>query len=244
MEALIRKVKGAMTYPMVVFGVSMGATAFMLLFLIPRFAAMFSDFGGELPLPTKIVMGSPRSSAIPGSCSRSRIGLVVVPPLRGYRERTAHRGQAMLGVPILGTFSGKEPSPAREPWAPHLLGCPSSGLDITARTAGNKIIQEAIIATRGSIREGETIAAPLKQSKAFPPMVVQMIAVGEETGALDDMLNKIATFYDDEVNTAVETLTSIIEPVMIVVMGLLVGGMVVAMYMPMFARLRGGGWRQ
>jgi len=108
------------------------------------------------------------------------------------------------------------------------------GLEITAQTSGNKIIEEAIMATRGSIREGETIAQPLRQSKVFPPMVVQMIGIGEETGALDEMLNKIAAFYDDEVNTAVDTLTSVIEPIMIVVMGLLVGGMVVAMYMPMF----------
>jgi len=108
------------------------------------------------------------------------------------------------------------------------------GLEITAQTSGNKIIEEAIMETRGSIREGETISAPLKESKVFPPMVVQMIGVGEETGALDEMLNKIAAFYDDEVNTAVDTLTSIIEPLMIVVMGLIVGGMVVAMYMPMF----------
>jgi type IV pilus assembly protein PilC len=108
------------------------------------------------------------------------------------------------------------------------------GLEITAQTSGNKVIEEAIMETRGSIREGETIAAPLKQSKVFPPMVVSMISIGEETGALDEMLNKIAAFYDDEVNTAVETMTSVIEPLMIVVMGLVVGGMVVAMYMPMF----------
>jgi type IV pilus assembly protein PilC len=109
-----------------------------------------------------------------------------------------------------------------------------TALDITARTAGNKVIEAAIMATKGSIGEGETIAAPLKESRVFPPMVVQMIAVGEETGALDKMLDKIAAFYDDEVNVAVDTLTSVIEPLMIVVMGLLVGGMVVAMYLPMF----------
>ena len=109
-----------------------------------------------------------------------------------------------------------------------------SALDITARTAGNKVIEQAILMTKASIGEGETIAAPLKESKVFPPMVVQMISVGEETGALDKMLDKIANFYDEEVNVAVDTLTSIIEPIMIVVMGTLVGGMVVAMYMPMF----------
>jgi type IV pilus assembly protein PilC len=109
-----------------------------------------------------------------------------------------------------------------------------AGLEITARTAGNKIISEAIMTARASIREGETVAAPLKASGVFPPMVVQMISVGEQTGALDEMLTKIAVFYEAEVDSAVDTLTSIIEPVMIVVMGGIVGGMVVAMYLPMF----------
>ena len=109
-----------------------------------------------------------------------------------------------------------------------------AGLEITARTAGNKVIAEAIMSARASIREGETVAAPLKQSGVFPPMVVQMISVGEQTGALDEMLTKIAVFYEAEVDTAVDTLTSVIEPIMIVVMGGIVGGMVVAMYLPMF----------
>jgi type IV pilus assembly protein PilC len=108
------------------------------------------------------------------------------------------------------------------------------GLEITARTAGNKVIAEAIMSARASIREGETVAAPLKASNVFPPMVTQMIAVGEQTGALDEMLTKIAVFYEQEVDTAVDTLTSIIEPVMIVIMGGIVGGMVIAMYLPMF----------
>jgi type IV pilus assembly protein PilC len=109
-----------------------------------------------------------------------------------------------------------------------------TALEITSRTAGNRVVELEIMDTRGSIREGETIAAPLRDSIVFPPMVVQMIAVGEETGALDKMLEKIASFYDDEVNTAVETLTSVIEPIMIVVMGTLVGGMVISMYLPLF----------
>jgi type IV pilus assembly protein PilC len=109
-----------------------------------------------------------------------------------------------------------------------------SGLEITARTAGNRIISEAIMTARASIREGETVAAPLKTSGVFPPMVVQMISVGEQTGALDEMLTKIAVFYEAEVDTAVDTMTSVIEPLMIVMMGGMVGGMVVAMYLPMF----------
>jgi len=109
-----------------------------------------------------------------------------------------------------------------------------SGLEITARTAGNRVISDAILMARSSIREGETVGAPLKQSGVFPPMVVQMISVGEQTGALDEMLTKIAVFYEDEVDQAVENLTSVIEPIMIVLMGGIVGGMVVAMYLPMF----------
>jgi type IV pilus assembly protein PilC len=109
-----------------------------------------------------------------------------------------------------------------------------TGLENTARTSGNRVIQAAIMAARASIREGETISAPLKESNVFPPMVVQMISVGEETGALDDMLTRIADFYDSEVDTAVDALTSLIEPIMIVFMGGVVGGMVVAMYLPMF----------
>jgi type IV pilus assembly protein PilC len=108
------------------------------------------------------------------------------------------------------------------------------GLEITARTAGNVIVKDAVMQARASIREGDTIANPLRQSGVFPPMVVQMITVGEETGALDQMLTKIADFYDDEVDTAVDALTSIIEPVMIVIMGAIVGGMVIAMYLPIF----------
>jgi type IV pilus assembly protein PilC len=109
-----------------------------------------------------------------------------------------------------------------------------AGLEITARTAGNRVIADAILMARASIREGETVGAPLKQSGVFPPMVVQMISVGEQTGALDEMLTKIAVFYEAEVDQAVENLTSVIEPVMIVLMGGIVGGMVVAMYLPMF----------
>jgi type IV pilus assembly protein PilC len=108
------------------------------------------------------------------------------------------------------------------------------GLEITARTSGNRVISDAIMSARASIREGETVGAPLKASGVFPPMVVQMISVGEQTGALDEMLTKIAVFYEDEVDQAVDNLTSIIEPVMIVLMGGIVGGMVVAMYLPMF----------
>ncbi len=238
-EALRRKVKSAMTYPLVVFTVAIGATVFMLLFIIPTFAKIFTEFGGDLPLPTKIVMGM--SDFLRNAwyiLIGAIIGLVIV-----YRRYVATEGgrrsmdRFKLRIPVLGEVLRKG-SIARFTRTLGTLissGVPIlDGLEITAQTSGNKIIEDAILATRGSIREGETIAAPLKEAKVFPPMVVQMIGVGEETGALDDMLNKIAAFYDDEVNTAVDTMTSIIEPIMIVAMGLIVGGMVVAMYMPMF----------
>ncbi len=238
-EALKRKVKSAMMYPMVVLVVAIGATTFMLLFIIPTFAKMFSDFGGQLPLPTQIVLTM-------SNILRSywwAIGATILGLGLGFRQyyRTdSGRGvidRLQLRVPILGEVLRKA-SIARFTRTLGTLiksGVPIlTGLDITARTAGNKVISESVLMTRASIREGETLAAPLKECDVFPAMVVQMIAVGEETGALDEMLRKIADFYDDEVDTAVDTLTSVIEPIMIVVMGVLVGGMVVAMYLPMF----------
>ena len=238
-EALRRKIKGAMTYPIVVATVAIGVTVFMLLFIIPTFAKMFADFGADLPLPTKIVMML--SNFLRNFWWAMLLGIIGgIIGLRRYNATENGKrniDRLLLKIPVLGDVLRKG-SIARFTRTLGTLissGVPIlDGLQITANTAGNKVVEEAILATRGSIREGETIAAPLKGSDVFPPMVVQMIAVGEETGALDEMLNKIAVFYEDEVNTAVEALTSIIEPVMIVVMGLIVGGMVVAMYMPMF----------
>jgi type IV pilus assembly protein PilC len=237
--ALRRKVKSALTYPAVVLSVALLATVFMLLFIIPTFAKVFAQFGGTLPLPTRIVMG------LSDFLKSFWWALLIMVIGAGFMIRRVYATPAgrlkidgwLLKIPVLGELLLKA-SIAR--FSRTLGTMISSGvpilmaLEITARTAGNRVVEKAVLATRGSIREGETIAQPLRVAKVFPPMVVQMIAVGEETGALDRMLSKIADFYDDEVNTAVETLTSIIEPVMIVVMGLIVGGMVVAMYMPMF----------
>jgi len=238
-EALKRKVIGAMTYPGVVFAVALMATLFMLLFIIPVFAKVFSDYGGQLPLPTRIVVGV---SEMLRACWWALGGLLVVAVLAVKRTYRSERGRRaidgfLLRAPIVGEVLRKS-SIAR--FTRTLGTMISSGvpilasLDVTARTAGNKVIEEAVLAARTGIRGGETIAGPLSKSDAFPPMVVQMIAVGEETGALDTMLEKIADFYDDEVNAAVEALTSVIEPVMIVLMGALVGGMTIAMYLPMF----------
>lgn len=238
-EALRRKVKSALTYPAVVLIVALGATTFMLLFIIPTFAKVFADFGGELPLPTRIVLAlSDFLKSFWWVLILLTVAFVIAVRRIYKTENGRMKMDAMaLKAPILGDILRKA-SIAR--FTRTLGTMISSGvpiltaLDITARTAGNKVIEAAIMMTKGSIGEGETIAAPLRQSKVFPPMVVQMISVGEETGALDKMLDKIANFYDEEVNVAVDTLTSIIEPIMIVVMGSLVGGMVVAMYMPMF----------
>ena len=239
LDALQRKVKSALTYPSVVAFVAIGATCFMLIFIIPTFAKMFTDFGGKLPLPTLIVMGI--SDFLRGYwwlLVSIIIGVVIA--IQRYYKTEAGRlviDRLLLKIPVLGTVIRKGAVARFTRTLGTLIssGVPIlSGLEITARTAGNRVVENAVIATRDSIAQGNTIAEPLKASGVFPPMVTQMIAVGEQTGALDEMLEKIATFYDDEVDTAVDALTAIIEPVMIVVMGTVVGGMLVAMYLPMF----------
>jgi type IV pilus assembly protein PilC len=238
-DALQRKVKGALTYPAVVSVVAVGACLFMLMFIIPTFAKMFSDFGGELPLPTKIVMGL-------SDFLRDYwylLAIVVAGAAVGFnRFNATDKGKRvvdgiMLKIPVLGMVVRKGAVARFTRTLGTLIssGVPIlNGLEITAKTSGNSIIEDAIMATRESISQGNTISEPLKSSGVFPPMVTQMISVGEQTGALDEMLDKIATFYDDEVDTAVDALTATIEPIMIVVMGTMVGGMLVAMYLPMF----------
>jgi len=238
-DALKRKIQSAMVYPVVVLTVALGATTFMLIFIIPTFAKMFTDFGGELPLPTKIVLGLSHFMTSWWWVMLLSAGGAVFGFKRYYATDNGRRvvDQGLLKMPVLGDvlLKGAVARFTRTLGTLIASGVPIlSGLEITARTAGNKVIAEAIMTARTSIREGETVSAPLKQSGVFPPMVVQMISVGEQTGALDEMLTKIAVFYEAEVDTAVDTLTSIIEPVMIVVMGGIVGGMVVAMYLPMF----------
>ncbi len=238
-EALKRKVQSAMMYPAVVFTVAIGATVFMLLFIIPTFANMFSDFGAELPMPTQIVLGA--SNAIRAWWWAMLIGIIGsgIGLKRYYGTDKGHHviDAILLKIPVLGDVLRKGAVSRFTRTLGTLVssGVPIlDGLEITAKTAGNVIVKDAVMMARASIREGDTIANPLRQSSVFPPMVVQMITVGEETGALDEMLTKIADFYDDEVDTAVDSLTSIIEPVMIVFMGAIVGGMVVAMYLPIF----------
>jgi type IV pilus assembly protein PilC len=238
-EALKRKVKSALMYPAVVMVVAIGATLFMLMFIIPTFAKMFANFGAQLPLPTMIVLAA---SNFIRAWWWAMAGGAVLAGFAFKRFYATDKGKrtvdaALLRFPVIGDVVRKG-SVARFTRTLGTLvssGVPIlDGLEITAKTAGNTIVQDAVMSARTSIREGDTIANPLRQSGVFPPMVVQMITVGEETGALDEMLTKIADFYDDEVDSAVDALTSVIEPVMIVFMGAIVGGMVVAMYLPIF----------
>jgi type IV pilus assembly protein PilC len=238
-DALKRKIQGAMIYPAVVLCVALGATAFMLIFIIPTFAKMFTDFGGELPLPTAIVL---QMSNLLRAWWWALVAVIVGSVIgiqKWYKTDLGQKkiDQFLLKMPVLGDvlLKGSVARFTRTLGTLISSGVPIlSGLEITARTSGNRVISDAILQARAAIREGETVGAPLKASNVFPPMVVQMISVGEQTGALDEMLTKIAVFYEAEVDQAVENLTSVIEPIMIVLMGGIVGGMVVAMYLPMF----------
>jgi type IV pilus assembly protein PilC len=239
MNNLKRKVKSAMAYPAVVFVVTIGATIFMLVFIIPTFAQLYADFGSELPGPTRIVLAL--SNFVTG---KWWLLLAIIAGLgfglkkyHDTKEGKKNIDRFLLKVPVLGTVLLKS-SIARFTRTLGTLvssGVPIlEGLEITGKAAGNSVVKDAVMRTRASIQSGQTIAGPLREAEIFPPMVVQMISVGEETGALDEMLSKIADFYDEEVDSAVDTMTSVIEPVMIVLMGGVVGGMLVAMYLPMF----------
>jgi len=238
-DALARKVKGALVYPIVVSIVSIGVTIAMLKFIVPTFAKMFSELGAELPGPTKTVLSI--SDFINNYFLFMIIGVVVFFVVIHIVGRTPN-GRLLLDkfklkIPAIGTLIRKS-SVAR--FSRTLGTLLSSGVSIldalgtTAKTAGNRVVHDAIKNASLSIAEGDTITGPLKECGVFPPMVTQMISVGEKTGGLDEMLNKIADFYDEEVDAAVSALTSMIEPVVIVVMGAVIGGILIAMYLPMF----------
>ena len=238
-DAIVRKVKGAMVYPAVIMSVAAIAVTVLLIFVIPTFQNMFASAGIELPLPTRIVIGL--SSALKSYwwLMIAAIALILFSIARYYKT-AAGRLQIdafMLRVPVLGDVLRKSAVSRFTRTLGTLISSGVSildGLEITARTAGNMVIHNAVMESRQSIASGDTIAAPLQRSKVFPPMVISMIAVGEQTGGLDEMLSKIADFYDEEVDAAVGTLLSLMEPIMIVVLGVIVGGMVVAMYLPIF----------
>lgn len=238
-DALARKVKGALVYPIVVSIVAIGVTIAMLKWIVPVFAKMFHDLGAELPGPTQVVLQiSNLLNDYFWVFILMVVALVVIYKMIG---RTANGrlqiDKVKLRIPAVGNLIRKS-SVAR--FARTLGTLISSGvsildaLDTTARTAGNRVVHDAIKRATLSIAEGDTITGPLKESGVFPPMVIQMISVGEKTGGLDEMLNKIADFYDEEVDAAVAALTSLIEPVVIVVMGAVIGGILISMYLPMF----------
>jgi type IV pilus assembly protein PilC len=239
-EKLKRKVKGAMIYPAIVLLVAVGVVALLLLKVTPVFAKMFSDFGSALPAPTQFVVDM--SNWLQSYIIHLLIGiaLFVFAVVTTYRNPKGRRmiDKGSLKVPIVGDVIRKV---AVARFTRTLGTMISSGvpildaLDVTAKTAGNRTVEDAIYYVRGKISEGKNIAGPLLETKVFPPMVVQMIGVGEATGAMDAMLNKIADFYDDEVDTAVAGLTSMIEPIMMVFLGGVVGGFLIAMYLPIFS---------
>lgn len=238
-DALIRKVKGAMVYPGVIFSVAGIAVATLLIFVIPTFQKMFASVGMELPLPTRIVIGMSDFLINYWWLLILMIGGIVYGIRQYYATSDGRKkiDQMMLNAPVLGDLLRKSAVSRFTRTLGTLISSGVSildGLEITAKTAGNRVIHDAVMESRNSIAGGETIAGPLEKSKVFPPMVISMIAVGEQTGGLDEMLSKIADFYDEEVDVAVSALLSLMEPMMIVVLGVIVGGMVVAMYLPIF----------
>ena len=233
------QVKGAMTYPIVTLLIAIIVLAIILVFVIPVFQEMFADFGGELPLPTQIVIG------ISDVVKSKIIYILAAVAIFAFAFRRVYKtdkgreftDKTMLKLPIIGILIRKV---AVAKFTRTMGTMLASGvaileaLDIVAKTSGNKSVENAIYDVRTGIAEGRTMADPLAESGVFPSMVCQMIAVGESTGALDAMLEKIADFYDEEVDQAVSNLTALIEPFMLVFLGVTIGGLVVAMYLPIF----------
>lgn len=237
--ALMRKIRGAMIYPIIISLVAVGAIAIMLLFVIPIFAKMFEGVGAELPAMTQMVITMSnllKVWAVPGLI----IFIALLTIIRRW-HKTESGAKALdplfLKLPVFGDLLRKQ-SIAR--FSRTLSTLLSSGvpiidaLEITARSAGNWVVEDAILKARTSIKGGENIADPLTKTAVFPPMVTQMIAIGEASGGLDEMLSKVADFYDDEVDQAVENLTAALEPIIMVFLGTIVGFLVISMYLPIF----------
>ena len=240
-EATIKgRIKSAMTYPIAMGSLVLLILIAMLIFVVPTFQSMFAALGGTLPLPTQILVNiSEGARGLPGLLTV--IGVIAVVVLfRWWKSTDSGRytwDGIKLRMPVFGTLIRKMALSrfTRTFGTLTAAGVPIlSALDIVGSTSGNEVIHRAVSKVRSAIKEGETIAKPLGENPIFPAMVVQMIAVGEETGALDAMLGKIADFYDEEVTTGVDGLTSLIEPLMMATLGLVVGGVVIALYMPMF----------
>jgi len=239
MDRLRKKVKGAMTYPAVVMGIAVLVVAVILTYVIPVFAGLFREAGAKLPPMTLLVIAA--SDFFQKYIHWIILGLILLVYLF-KRFRKTERGRDLtdriaLRAPVFGILLRKVAIARFSRTLGTMLGAGVpilDSLDIVATTAGNSVVERALRKARSSIAEGQTVAEPLAKSGVFPPMVVQMISVGEATGALDEMLSKIADFYDEEVDIAVDALTSLLEPLMIVFLGVTIGGLLVAMYLPIF----------
>ncbi len=237
---LKRQVKAAMIYPSVIVSVAVIVVWVIMVKVIPTFAAMFNQFKGVLPMPTKIII---RLSNFLGGVGGLMVfaGIIGIIVFLVFIRRTETGKKVidtiLLKLPVVGILVRKVGVAKFTRTLGTLVGSGVpilDGLDITAKTAGNKVIEKAVYEVRQAVTEGKTLAEPLAQTKVFPPMVTQMIGVGESTGAVDNMLNKIADFYDDEVDSAVANLTAMLEPIIMVFLGVVIGFIVVSMYLPIF----------
>jgi type IV pilus assembly protein PilC len=240
-QDLRRKIRSAMTYPIVVLVFAILAASFMLIFIVPVFAGLFQDLGGTLPLPTRITMAiSDILTSIFGVFVYAGMALAVVMFLRWKKSENGRKvwGRAVLRIPAKIGDVVKKATLAR--FARTFATLSAAGvpilqaIEITATSSGNWVVEKALLKSKDAIREGIPIYKPLEEEPVFPPMVTRMIAVGEESGDIDGMLTKIAEFYESEVDAAVKALTSIIEPLMVVIVGSIVGAIVISMYLPMF----------
>jgi type IV pilus assembly protein PilC len=240
-QDLRRKIRSALTYPIVVLILAILAASFMLIFIVPVFAKLFTDLGGTLPLPTRICMLiSDILTSLWGVLVYAGMALAVVMFLRWKKSESGRKvwGRAVLRIPAKIGDVVKKATLAR--FARTLATLSAAGvpilqsIEITATSSGNWVVEKALLESKEAVREGIPIYKPLETEPVFPPMVTRMIAVGEETGDIDGMLTKIAEFYESEVDAAVKALTSIIEPIMIIVVGGIVGAIVISMYLPMF----------
>lgn len=237
--ALARRLRSATVYPAMIVAVTVPAVVVMLVAVVPTFEQMFASAGVPLPFPTRVVIGASdlvkeRWWMVLGACVLTAVALARAYRTDGGRLAADHFA---LGVPVLGNLVRKAAVSRFTRTLGTLVasGVPIlDGLQATAKTAGNRVVHDAVMRSRASIAAGDTIAGPLAESGVFPPVVVQMIDVGEQTGALDEMLARVADFHDQEVDAAVEALLAALEPAMILVLGVLVGGMIVAMYLPIF----------
>ena len=238
-EELQRKVKGAMSYPAVIVSAVIVVVIFLMVFVIPTFVDVFQEAGAKLPMMTQITIGM-------SNWMKNNIGVLVAIIagifffLRWYRSTPAGSlaiDRILLRAPVFGQLIRKQAVARFTRTLSTMIhgGVPIlQAMEVVAKTSGNRVVEEVVIKSMESIKEGEKISEPLKQSGVFPPMVIQMISVGEETGKLPEMLVRVADFYDSEVDTAVASLSSMIEPLVIIFMGVIVGFLVISMFMPMF----------